>query len=181
VLRIINGCENRSAPRQQRSSGFSRQTCRALFWRGSDTRVNHSGDCHTSLWRLSYLTCLPALFRVLQNDTAPMLIDNRPFFDLLQRSKTAEAGKVVVQTAIADARGLSGDFDFTHCRTARSEASDLITQVNVNPRNPSHKAGCRILRATPQRPAVGLSSRRHLYNSASLHHEGYVLDRGDIV
>jgi hypothetical protein len=29
------------------------------------------------------LACVPALSGVLQNDTAPMIIDNAPFFDLL--------------------------------------------------------------------------------------------------
>jgi hypothetical protein len=33
---------------------------------------------------------------VLQNDTAPMIIDNPPFFDLLQGSKAAEADKVII-------------------------------------------------------------------------------------
>jgi hypothetical protein len=50
----------------------------------------------------------------LQNDTAAMIIDNPPFLDLVQRSKAAEAGKVIVQAAIAYARGLSGAVDITH-------------------------------------------------------------------
>jgi hypothetical protein len=36
------------------------------------------------------------LFGVLQNDAAPMIIGKPPFFDLLQRSKAAEAGQVIV-------------------------------------------------------------------------------------
>jgi hypothetical protein len=36
------------------------------------------------------------LLGVLQNHTAPMLIDNPPFFDLLERPKAAEAGKIIV-------------------------------------------------------------------------------------
>jgi hypothetical protein len=39
---------------------------------------------------------LSPLFGVLQNDTAPMIIDNPPFLDLVQRSKAAEAGKAIV-------------------------------------------------------------------------------------
>jgi hypothetical protein len=39
---------------------------------------------------------LSPLLGVLQNDTAPMIIDNPPFFDLLQGSKATEAGKVIV-------------------------------------------------------------------------------------
>jgi hypothetical protein len=39
---------------------------------------------------------LSPLLRVSQNDTAPMTIDNPPFFDLLQGSKAAEAVKVIV-------------------------------------------------------------------------------------
>jgi hypothetical protein len=50
----------------------------------------------------------------LQNDAAPMLIDDRPFLDLLQRSKAAQAGKVIVQATIADAGRLNGAADITH-------------------------------------------------------------------
>jgi hypothetical protein len=42
------------------------------------------------------LICLFALLGVLQNDTAPMIADDPPLFDLLERSKAAEAGKVIV-------------------------------------------------------------------------------------
>jgi hypothetical protein len=45
---------------------------------------------------------------------APTIIYNAPLFDLLERSKAAEAGKVIVQAAISHARGLSGGVDFTH-------------------------------------------------------------------
>ena len=55
-----------------------------------------------------------ALLGVLQNDTAPMVIDHSPFLDLLQGSKAAETSIVVVQTAIADARRLSQAVDITH-------------------------------------------------------------------
>jgi hypothetical protein len=36
------------------------------------------------------------LLGVLQNDEAPLIIDNYPFFYFLQGSKAAEAGKVIV-------------------------------------------------------------------------------------
>jgi hypothetical protein len=51
-----------------------------------------------SRWRdfVQHLTCRVALLGVLQNDAAPMIIDKAPFFDLLQRSKAAEASIVVV-------------------------------------------------------------------------------------
>jgi hypothetical protein len=42
------------------------------------------------------LTRLSPLLGVVQNDAAPMIIDNPPFFDLLQGSKAAQAGKVIV-------------------------------------------------------------------------------------
>jgi hypothetical protein len=51
---------------------------------------------------------------VLQNDPTPMMIDNPPFLDLLQGSKAAEAGKVIVQAAISYARRLSRAVDITH-------------------------------------------------------------------
>jgi len=58
--------------------------------------------------------CLSALTGVLQNDAATMTIDQPPFFDLIQGSKTAEAGQVIVQAAISYARGLSGAVDIIH-------------------------------------------------------------------
>jgi hypothetical protein len=57
-----------------------------------------------------------ALLGVLQNDAAPIIIDNSPFLDLLQGSKAAETGEVVVQAAISYARGSSGAVDITHGR-----------------------------------------------------------------
>ena len=45
---------------------------------------------------------------------APTIIDNAPLFDLLEGSKAAEAGKVIVQAAISYARGLNGGVDITH-------------------------------------------------------------------
>jgi hypothetical protein len=36
------------------------------------------------------------LLGVLQNDEAPLIIDNSPFLYFLQGSKAAEAGKVIV-------------------------------------------------------------------------------------
>jgi hypothetical protein len=50
----------------------------------------------------------------LQNDSAALIIDNPPFFDLLHGSKAAEAGKVIVQAAISYARGLNGAVDISH-------------------------------------------------------------------
>jgi hypothetical protein len=44
----------------------------------------------------------------LQDDAPSSIIDDAPFFDLLQRSKAAEAGEIVVQAAVSNARGLSG-------------------------------------------------------------------------
>jgi hypothetical protein len=57
--------------------------------------------------------CSP-LLGVLKNDTPPIVIDNSPFFDLLQRSITAKAGQVVVQATISDARRLSRGVDVSH-------------------------------------------------------------------
>jgi hypothetical protein len=55
-----------------------------------------------------------SLLGVLQNNTAPMIVDNPPLFDLLQGSKAAKAGKVIVQAAISYAWGLSGAVGITH-------------------------------------------------------------------
>jgi hypothetical protein len=49
---------------------------------------------------------LSALPGVSQDDLAPMIIDDPPLLDFLERTKTADAGVVVVQAAIADTRGL---------------------------------------------------------------------------
>jgi hypothetical protein len=50
----------------------------------------------------------------LQNDVAPKIIDNSPFFDLFQGPKAAEAGEFIVQAAVADTRRLSGVVDIIH-------------------------------------------------------------------
>jgi hypothetical protein len=55
-----------------------------------------------------------SLLGVLQNNTSPMIVHNPPLFDLLEGSKAAEAGKVIVQAAISYARGLSGAVGITH-------------------------------------------------------------------
>jgi len=54
-----------------------------------------------------------------------MIIDDAPFFDLLQRSKAAEAGEVIVQAAISYARGLTGDVDITHWRKVQLRGSEF--------------------------------------------------------
>jgi hypothetical protein len=43
-----------------------------------------------------------------------MIVDNPPFFDLLQGSKTAQAGQVVAKTTVSHARGLRGAVDIIH-------------------------------------------------------------------
>jgi hypothetical protein len=50
------------------------------------------------MWRdlAQHLIRLSPLLGVLQNDTAPMIIDNPPFIDLLQGSKAAQTGVVIV-------------------------------------------------------------------------------------
>jgi hypothetical protein len=75
--------------------------------------------------RRSLVSQRSPLLGVLQNGVAPTIIDNSPFFDLLERSKAAEAGKVVVQAAISYARRLSGGVDFTHLYTHECEAANL--------------------------------------------------------
>jgi hypothetical protein len=50
----------------------------------------------------------------LQYGAASMIVDHGPLFDLLQGSKAAEAGQVIVQAAISDAGGLSGAVDIIH-------------------------------------------------------------------
>jgi len=62
---------------------------------------------------------LAPLLGVLQDDTAPMIVDNRPFFDLVQRAKAAEAGQFIVQAAISYTRRLRGAVDITHLRVAK--------------------------------------------------------------
>jgi hypothetical protein len=58
--------------------------------------------------------CLFPLFGVLQNDAPSMTIGQPPLFDLIQGSKAAEAGEVIVQAAISDARGPGGAVEFIH-------------------------------------------------------------------
>jgi hypothetical protein len=64
---------------------------------------------------------------------APTIVGNPPFFDLLEGSKAAEAGKVIVQAAISYARGLNGGVDITHLHAQNCEAPNLITQAKGNP------------------------------------------------
>jgi hypothetical protein len=73
--------------------------------------------------------CAP-LPGVLQNDPAPMVIDNGPFLDFLHGSKAAETDIIVVQAAISYARGSSGVVDITHWRRVmRARRSNLNTQA----------------------------------------------------
>jgi hypothetical protein len=82
------------------------------------------------------LTRCFALFRILQNDAAPTIIDESPFFDLFQGSKAAQAGQVVIQAAIADAGGLNSAVGITHC-SAPLQGLDLITVARGDPGNAS--------------------------------------------
>jgi hypothetical protein len=71
---------------------------------------------------------------VLQDDTASLVVDNAPLFDLLQRSKASETDKVVVEAAISHARRLSGAVGITHLRGVKIAGSaDLTTQERRNP------------------------------------------------
>jgi hypothetical protein len=63
---------------------------------------------------LSLGTVLSALLGVPQNDAATIILHQPPFLDLLERSKAAEAGEVIVQTAISYARGLNRAVDIAH-------------------------------------------------------------------
>ncbi len=45
--------------------------------------------------------CLSSLPGILQYATAPMIIDDTPFLDLLERSKAAEPGQIIAQAAIS--------------------------------------------------------------------------------
>jgi hypothetical protein len=82
--------------------------------------------------------CLSALPGILQNDTAPMMVDNRPLFDLLDRAKAAQTDIIIVQAAISYARGLGAVVDITHVRRTQSaRPANLSTPAKRNPRNPS--------------------------------------------
>jgi hypothetical protein len=83
-----------------------------------------------------------ALPGVLQNDTAPMIIDHRPVFNLLQGSKAAETDIIIVQAAISYARGLGGGVGITHLRrvtwrgfefdhTGEGESWQSITRTRI--------------------------------------------------
>jgi hypothetical protein len=55
------------------------------------------------------------MFGILQNATAPMIIDHPPFFDLFQGSKATEAGEIIIQAAISSAWRLNRVGDDSHC------------------------------------------------------------------
>ena len=46
---------------------------------------------------------LPAPPGIVQNEPAPLIIDDPPFLDLVDGAKTSQAGPVIIQAAIADA------------------------------------------------------------------------------
>jgi hypothetical protein len=118
---------------------FSRTTGNAEF-----KAIAGEGARSDGLLSRGHLVCFPPLLGVLQNDTAPMIIDNSPFLDFLERSKAAKAGEVVIQTAIPYARGLGGGVDGTHlCRPGlrgfefdhmgEGESGHLSHDSNVGP------------------------------------------------
>ena len=84
---------------------------------------------------------LSPLLGVLKNDTTPMMIDNPPFLDLLQGSKAAEAGKVIVQAATSYARRLSGAVDIIHGSKTQCESLHWTTRAKGNPGNASQGTG----------------------------------------
>jgi hypothetical protein len=84
------------------------------FYFESRSRLTGAASDRIDSGHMRYLIRLSSLLGVLQNDTAPMIIDNPPFLNLLQGSIAAEAGKFIVQAAISYARGFSGAVDITH-------------------------------------------------------------------
>jgi hypothetical protein len=95
---------------------------------------------------------------ILQNDSAPMLIDKPPFLDLIEGSKASEANQIIVQAAIPYARGLNSVVDICHLYRTRGEALDCITPVNWNPGDPSQR---RSLLAGVRRTLRSRRRRRH--------------------
>jgi hypothetical protein len=63
--------------------------------RGGEAGAGEAGELAFDAL-VKHLTHRAALLGVLQNEAAPMIVDNSPFFDLLQGSKAAEASIVVV-------------------------------------------------------------------------------------
>ena len=72
------------------------------------------GERYQQSFLARHLIRVSPLLGVLQNDMAPTIVNNSPLFDLFERSKAAEAGKVIVQAAISYARRLNGGVDITH-------------------------------------------------------------------
>jgi hypothetical protein len=68
---------------------------------------------------------LPALRGVLQDQLAAMLVGKGPLLDLFQGSKASQAGQVVAQAAIPDARRLSGVVHITHKYRSRKRTSEF--------------------------------------------------------
>ena len=91
------------------------------------------GERYQQSFLARHLIRVSPLLGVLQNDMAPTIVNNSPLFDLFERSKAAEAGKVIVQAAISYARGLNGGVDITHLHARNCEAPNLITQAKGNP------------------------------------------------
>ena len=51
---------------------------------------------------------------ILQYATAPMVIDDTPFLDLLESSKAAQADQIIAEAAISYTRGWCGSVGITH-------------------------------------------------------------------
>jgi hypothetical protein len=71
------------------------------------------------LKRLSLSQRLAPSPGIVQDDPAPMRIGNPPLLDLLQGSKAAETRIVIIEAAVAYARGSSGAVGVAHCDRAR--------------------------------------------------------------
>ncbi len=100
---------------------------------------------------------------IQKNDAAPVPIGNSPFLDLLQGSKATQTGIVIVQAAIAYARGGGGAVDAAHCSDIRliSPVIDWTMWLRRNPRDGSQRSKpVSAIQAPPSPFVIGTETER---------------------
>jgi hypothetical protein len=69
------------------------------------------------------------LLGIIEDRRAPLIIDEAPLLDLLQGTKTAETGVVIVEAAVSYARGLSEPVHVTHRWRSSPNSSRLGDEI----------------------------------------------------
>jgi hypothetical protein len=85
---------------------------------------------------------LLALLRIFQNDAAAIIVDQAPLLDFLDRTETSETGEIIIQAAIAYARGSNAAVEVTHLSRSSLREVELDHTGNAKIRA-IHHSDCR--------------------------------------